>query len=84
MDWSSIIVAFLSFCGTLSGSLYAMRKTGNLIEYRLTLLEAKVDKHNDVIERTFRLEDKTQVIEERLNIANTRIEKLENEKEREA
>lgn len=31
-------------------------KTRALLEYKLTELEKKVDKHNNVIERTFRLE----------------------------
>ena len=77
MDWSAIIIAFLSFCGTLMGSLSAMKKVENLIEYRLVQLEKKVDKHNNVIERTYRLEDRAELMEERLKVANHRIKDLE-------
>ena len=38
-----------------------------LIEYRLTELEAKVDKHNNIIERTYKLEKSLAVHEERLD-----------------
>lgn len=39
----------------------------NLIEYRLNQLEEKVNKHNNLIERTYRLESKVDAIENRLN-----------------
>lgn len=40
-------------------------------------LEEKVDKHNSVIERTFKLEEQAALIEERIKVANHRIEDLE-------
>lgn len=42
-------------------------KTMNLISYRLSELEKKVDKHNSVIERTFQLEADVKVINQRLD-----------------
>lgn len=48
----TIIVAALSFLGTLIGAFGGMR----LMTYRIEQLEKKVDKHNTVIERTFILE----------------------------
>lgn len=50
---------------------------GVLSPYRLELLEKKVDKHNSVVERTFKLEEQTAVIEEKIKVANHRIEDLE-------
>ena len=38
-----------------------------LIEYRLTELETKVDKHNNLIDRTYKLEQSLAVHEERLD-----------------
>ena len=43
------------------------RKTVNLIEYKLEELTKKVEKHNNVIERTFQLEGDVKVLEARLN-----------------
>lgn len=48
-----------------------------LISYRLEQLEHKVDKHNNLIERTYELERKTAVLEEKQAVANHRIDDLE-------
>ena len=48
-----------------------------LISYRLEQLEQKVDKHNNLIERTYELERKTSVLEEKQAVANHRINDLE-------
>ena len=71
-----IIVGVLSLIGTLAGTYFANRKSSALIAYRLELLEKKVDKHNSVVERTFKLEEQTAVLEEKIKVANHRIEDL--------
>jgi hypothetical protein len=48
-----------------------------LIELRLKMLEEKVDKHNNLVERTYRLEEQTAVQEEKIKVANNRIADLE-------
>jgi hypothetical protein len=62
----AIIVAILSLCGTLAGAYMANRKSSALIAYRLEQLEEKVNKHNSVIERTFELEKRVSVDEEKI------------------
>lgn len=52
-------------------------KTVALIDYKLTELTKRVDKHNNVIERTYRLEEASAVQEEQIKVANHRIEYLE-------
>lgn len=52
----AIIVALLGFAGTLLGSLFGVLTAQKLTQYRLGQLEEKVNKHNNLIERTFRLE----------------------------
>lgn len=74
---STIIVACLSLLGTLAGAYFANRKSSALIAYRLEQLETKVNRHNSVIERTYRLEEQEQLLEERIKVANHRIEDLE-------
>ncbi len=73
----AVIVAILSLLGTLVGSYLANRKSAALIAYRLEQLEEKVNKHNQVVERTFRLEDNDKLLEEKIKVANHRIEDLE-------
>jgi len=53
---SQIVVALLGFAGTLTGSLLGVLTTQKLTQYRLQQLEEKVNQHNNLIERTFRLE----------------------------
>lgn len=75
---SEIVIAVFSLIGTLTGTYFANRKSSALIAYRLELLEKKVGKHNSVVERTFKLEEQAAVIEEKIKVANHRIEDLEN------
>lgn len=63
----SLITGLLSLCGTLAGAYFANRKSSALIAYRLEELENKVNKHNQVIERTYNLEKRLAVDEEKLN-----------------
>ena len=49
--------------------------------YRIEQLEKKVDKHNTVIERTYKLEETQAVMEEQIKVAKHRIADLENQKE---
>lgn len=53
---SQIVVALLGFAGTLAGSLLGVLTAQKLTQYRLQQLEEKVNRHNNLIERTFRLE----------------------------
>ena len=52
-------------------------ETISLIEYKLNELTKRVDKHNNVIERTYKLEELTSLQEEKLKVVNHRIEDLE-------
>ena len=52
MDWSSIIVAAISFLGTCAGAYGGFRLTA----YRVAELEKKVDHHNNFAERVPLLE----------------------------
>lgn len=73
----AIIVAVLSLIGTLAGTYFSNRKGQILIAYRLEQLEQKVNKHNQVIERTYKLEELTAIQEEKLKVANHRLDDLE-------
>jgi hypothetical protein len=73
----NIIVALIAFAGTLAGSYFAQRKTTALVVYRLEQLERKVDKHNSVIERTYKLEQNFCLMDEKIKVANHRLDDLE-------
>ena len=73
----AIIVAVLGLVGTLAGSYLANRKSTALIAYRLEQLEQKVSKHNNLVERTYALEESVALLDERVRVANHRIADLE-------
>lgn len=79
--WVPVIVALISAAGSFLGVYYSNRKTAKdsaaLIDYRITELEAKVDRLNSVLERIYRLEENQAVLDERIKVANTRIADLE-------
>ena len=52
----TIIVALLGFAGTLVGSLFGVLTAQKLTQYRLSQLEDKVNRHNNLVERTYVLE----------------------------
>ena len=63
MDWASIIPAGITGLLSLAGVYFANRKSSALIEYRIKQLETKQDKHNDLIERTYKLEGRVTEVE---------------------
>lgn len=73
----SVIVAALALVGTLAGAYLSNRRASALIAYRLELLEKKVQAHNNLIERTYKLEERTELQEEKLRTADRRIGNLE-------
>ena len=77
MEWETIIVAALALVGTLGGTYFANRKSAALIAYRLEELERKVQAHNNLVERTYKLEERTELQEEKIKVANHRIDDLE-------
>ena len=69
----ALMVAVISLFGTLLGSVLGILTSNKLTVYRIEKLEEKVDKHNRVIERTH-------ILEEKMKVANHRIENLEKKK----
>ena len=67
----AVIVAILSLVGTLIGSLAGILTANKLTNYRIAQLEKKVEKHNSVIERVYKLEKEEAVIQEEINQLKT-------------
>ncbi len=72
MDWTSIAVAVITAIGSGIGSLYGIRKSNDLIDYRINELTREVRKHNDFANRI-------PVLEEKIKVANHRIDDLEDD-----
>ncbi|MBQ8536920.1 MAG: hypothetical protein IJ461_05885 [Clostridia bacterium] len=52
----TVWVGLLSLAGTCVGSLAGILTANKLVNYRLQMLESKVNRHNHLIERTYQLE----------------------------
>ena len=74
---STVIAAVISGLVAIIVSNIQHNKTIAVIEVKLDTLEKKVDKHNQVIERVYELERITDVHDEKIKVANHRIEDLE-------
>lgn len=74
---SEIIVAVLALVGTLVGTILSSRKTTALLDYRLQKLESEVAKHNQIIERTYKLEESVALLDAEDHRHNERIKALE-------
>lgn len=66
----TVVVAIISLLGTFVGSFGGAQ----LVKYRIEQLEKKVEKHNSIVERTY-------ILEEKVKVANHRIEDLERKSE---
>ena len=74
---AEVITAALSLVGTLVVTLGGIALSSNLTNYRIGQLEKKVEKHNNLITRTFKLEQDFAVLDEKMKVANHRIDDLE-------
>ena len=52
----NILIAILTLVGTMVGTFGGILTGSKLLLWRVEQLEKKVDKHNEVVERTFKLE----------------------------
>lgn len=66
----AVMVALIGLLGSAGGAFGGILVSSKLTQYRLEQLEKKVQAHNNLIERTYRLE-------ERFNLVSHRIEDLE-------
>ena len=63
---TEIMVALIGLAGSGIGTFTGIVASSKLTNYRIGQLEKKVDKHNTVIERTFRLEEQMKVATHRI------------------
>ena len=75
---STLVGAIISGIVALVVSGKQHDKTIALVEYRLNQLEHKVDAHNNLIDRMYEAEESIKLSEERIKVANHRLDDLEN------
>lgn len=77
---ASIITGVLALIGTTIGSIAGILTANKLTNYRIEQLEKKVSAHNNLISRMYEQESRTEVLEEKMKVANHRIDDLESRK----
>ena len=74
---TDVLVALITLAGSAVGTFAGILVNSKLTNYRLSQLEKKVDQHNKVIDRVYRLEEQESVMEEKIRDSNHRIDGLE-------
>ena len=72
----AIIVSLIGLAGSAIGSILGVLASARLTSYRLEQLEKRVQAHNNLIERMYQVEERTELQEEKIKAANRRIENL--------
>lgn len=75
---TEVIVSIIALLGSVIGTFSGIIVSSKLTSYRIEQLEKKVDKHNQVIDRVYKLEQRDAVVDEEIKVANHRIDDLEN------
>lgn len=74
---SAIVVSLINSNFQHKKLLAELEKHDEMNAYRIEQLEKKVDKHNNLVERTYRLEQAQSLLDEKVKVANHRIDDLE-------
>lgn len=74
---ASLIVSVINSSAQHKKYIAELEKHGALNAYRLAELEKKVDKHNNLVERTYHLEEKAALTDEKIKGVNRRLEDIE-------
>lgn len=61
---STVIVGILSFCGSLLATVGGIFINNKLTIYRIDRLEEHVNKHNNLIDRMYKVENRVTLLEE--------------------
>lgn len=65
---SEVVVALLSLVGTFIGTIGGILASQKLTSYRISKLEEKVDKHNNLIDRMYKIETRVTLIEDEMKV----------------
>lgn len=76
---SNILVALFSLVGTAIGTIGGIITANKLTNYRISELEKKVEKHNNVVERTYAVERDVQLAFQMIADEKKDIEEIKEE-----
>lgn len=68
IDWATIVTALIGGGVTLIGAMLTNGRTQAILEVKLDALTERVEKHNQLVERTYKLERDIALIDERMEM----------------
>lgn len=78
----TLIICLINNSGQRKRSEQQQQESMSLMCYKLDELTKRVDEHNHLVERTYHLEEVSLLHEEKIKVANHRIEDLEKGEQR--
>lgn len=76
---SEVIVALVSFAGTAIGSIAGVLTANKLSNYRISQLEEKVAKHNNLVERMATAEQSVKSAHKRITEIKEELMEIQNQ-----
>ena len=73
----TVLVGLLAFLGTVIGSIVSIITANTLTNYKIEELRKTVEKHNSLIDRTYKLEERSTLLEEKVDGLDHRIGSIE-------
>lgn len=73
---SAIIAAIISFCGSLIATFAGIITSTKLVNYKISELQKQVEKHNNLIDRTYDCEERLNIQAEKIKMLNQQISEL--------
>lgn len=74
---TALVTGGVTLAVCLINNYFQSSRTRAILEYKLDELTDRVNKHNNLVERTYHLEEQAAVHEEKIKVANHRIDDLE-------
>lgn len=75
--FAAIVTGVVTLAVCLVNNYFQQSKTRVLLEYKLNELTERVNKHNDLVERTYRLEEQVSLTNEKVKELTRRLHALE-------
>ena len=76
----AVITALLSTIPSLAVAIISIVLNNRVIGFKVDALQRKVDKHNGMIERTYKLESDMETVWKRYDDISDRVERIEERK----
>lgn len=78
----NVLLAIIALIGAVASPILSIFVSSSLTNYRISRLEDEVRKHNEVIDRTYKLEGDTKLQDEQIKSLSKRLERLEDDHEK--